>query len=107
MKNIGIAVNPPQGECNDQKCPFHGHLSVRGQIIEGVVKSNSMIGTAVISKDRRRKISKYERYETRVSKHHAHIPGCMSVKIGDKVRIAECRKLAKTVSFVVIEKVNQ
>ena len=31
---------------------------------------------------------------------------CLGLKVGDKVRIAECRPLSKTVSFVVIEKVE-
>jgi small subunit ribosomal protein S17 len=34
---------------------------------------------------------------------HAYLPSCVEVKEGDEVRIAECRRLAKTVSFVVIE----
>ena len=34
---------------------------------------------------------------------HAYLPPCLEVKRGEEVRIAECRRLAKTVSFVVIE----
>ena len=45
---------------------------------------------------------KYKRYERRRRKLHAHCPPCIEVKPGDKVIIAECRPLAKTVSFVVI-----
>ncbi|MEM3953324.1 MAG: 30S ribosomal protein S17, partial [Nitrososphaerota archaeon] len=36
-KNIGIPVNPPQRECNDPNCPFHGYLKVRGIILTGTV----------------------------------------------------------------------
>ena len=37
-KNIGIpGVTPPEKECNDKKCPFHGNLTVRGKILEGAV----------------------------------------------------------------------
>ena len=34
-RDIGIDVTPPEKECTDQNCPFHGKLSVRGQILEG------------------------------------------------------------------------
>ncbi len=37
---------------------------------------------------------------------HAHNPPCIDAKVGDRVRIGECRPLAKTVSFVVIEKLE-
>jgi small subunit ribosomal protein S17 len=106
LRNIGVEVVPPETECTDAKCPFHGSLSIRGQIIQGVVKSASMKGTAVVLSERRRRIPKYERYESRVSQYHAHVPACITVQPGSKVKIAECRKLAKTVSYVVIEKVT-
>lgn len=104
-RNIGLEVTPPEKECSDPKCPFHGKITVRGQMIEGVVKSSSMKGTAVVRRPLRTYLKKYQRYLTRYSSYHAHIPGCMEIKPGDRVRIAECRKLAKTVSFVVVEKV--
>ena len=50
-------------------------------------------------------VPKYERYEKRTSIYAAHCPPCIKTKIGDKVRIAECRPLSKTVSFVAIEKI--
>ena len=34
---------------------------------------------------------------------HAYLPECMEVREGFQVRIAECRPLSKTISFVVIE----
>jgi len=49
-------------------------------------------------------VPKYERYEKRTSSYAAHCPPCMEAKVGDKVRIAECRPLSKTISFVTIEK---
>jgi len=36
-------------------------------------------------------------------KYSVHSPPCLNVKMGDWVRIAECRPLSKTVSFVVIK----
>jgi len=37
MKDIGIDVRPPDRDCNDKNCPFHGDLVVRGQILTGKV----------------------------------------------------------------------
>jgi small subunit ribosomal protein S17 len=37
---------------------------------------------------------------------HAYIPGCIDIEEGTDVKIAECRPLSKTVSFVIIEVTN-
>jgi len=50
-----------------------------------------------------KKATKYERFEKRRSKIHAHSPPCLEAKAGDHVRIAECRPLSKTKSYVVVE----
>jgi len=34
----------------------------------------------------------------------AHNPPCIAARRGEKVKIAECRPLSKTKSFVVVEK---
>ncbi len=102
-RNIGLDVAVPKDKCTDRNCPFHGTLSVRGQIIEGVVVSDRMKGTVVVKKDYRRFIPKYERFELRTGKYRAHNPPCIDAKVGSKVRIMECRPLSKTKSFVVIE----
>ena len=106
-KNIGLEVTPPANECEDKKCPFHGELKVRGQVITGTVESAAMIRSATIVREYKRYVKKYERKETRFSKYHAHVPDCIKLQPGDIVKIAECRNLAKTISFVVVEKVNQ
>ncbi|HDI23882.1 MAG TPA: 30S ribosomal protein S17, partial [Thermoplasmatales archaeon] len=36
----------------------------------------------------------------------AHCPPCLDVKVGDKVKIGECRPISKGVSFVVIQKLE-
>lgn len=102
-RNIGVDVAAPKDRCTDRNCPFHGTLSVRGQIIEGVVVSDRMKGTVVVKRDYRRFIPKYERFELRTGKYRAHNPPCIDAKVGNKVRIMECRPLSKTKSFVVIE----
>ena len=102
-KNIGIQVNPPKRTCEDPNCPFHGNLTVRGKILEGIVKSVKMSKTIVVRRDYLRFIKKYLRYEKKHSTLHAHCPECQQPIIDKKVKIAECRPLSKTVSFVVIE----
>ena len=92
--------------CGDKKCPIHGKVSLRGRIFTGKVISAKMHRTITVEWPRLFFIPKYERYEKRRSRVKAHNPACISVKEGDKVKIAECRPLAKTVHFVVIEKLK-
>ncbi len=93
-------------ECNDPKCPFHGRLSVRGRTLQGIVVSDRMMKTVTVEIERLKSIPKYERYERRTSKIHAHNPPCINAKVGDRVEIGECRRLSKTKSFVVIRKLG-
>lgn len=99
-----IAFKKPKKTCEDTDCPFHGTLSVRGRVLDGVVISAKMDKTVVIRRDYQFYVPKFKRYERRHSHINAHSPPCLSVKEGDNVKIAECRPLSKTVSFVVVEK---
>ncbi len=106
MRDIGIDVTPPERECDDKNCPFHGGLPVRGQIFKGrVVKSYEK--TAVIERELIKYVPKYERYLKKRSKMHAHNPPCINAKPGDFVTIVECRPLSKTKNFVIVEKVKE
>src|SRR3989338_6367689 len=89
------------------KCPTHGTLSTRGMIFTGKVASCKTKNTAVVTIDYTRKVPKYERLEKRRSKIHVHVPNCVELKDGDTVRVSECRKLSKTKSHVVLEKVKE
>jgi len=102
-RNIGITVAPPEKECKDERCPFHGTLSVRGRLFSGRTVSNKAKNMIVVEHEYPHLIKKYKRYERSKSRIHAYLPPCMNVKEGDTVRIAECKPLSKTVSFVVIE----
>lgn len=104
-RNIGVNVKPPNMSCDDKFCPFHGTLPVRGQIITGVISSVKMKNSIVVKREYMSYIPKFERYEKRTSKYSAHCPPCIKVETGDRVRIAECRPLSKTISFVTIEKI--
>jgi len=105
-RNIGIKVKPPEKECSDPKCPFHGSLSVRGKVLEGLVVSAKVPKTVIIERSYLHYIPKYKRYERRHSRIAAYNPECIDAKEGDRVRIAECRPLSKTKSFVVVEVVK-
>jgi small subunit ribosomal protein S17 len=102
-RDIGIEVAVPGKDCSDAKCPFHGDLRVRGQILKGRVLSARMQNTVVVQSELLRYLPKFERYEKRRSKHHAHNPPCIGAIAGDEVTIMECRPLSKTKHFVVIE----
>jgi small subunit ribosomal protein S17 len=103
MSTAGLDVAPPKHSCDDARCPFHGHLKVRGKMLEGTIVSISNKQTVVIQRELLQRVPKYNRYERRRSKVHAHIPPCVEAKEGDWASIAECRPLAKTVSFVVVQ----
>ncbi len=102
-RNIGLNVPIPTEECEDVNCPFHGTLPVRGQVITGKVVSDKMTGTVVVKRDYLHYVRKYKRYQKRSSTLHAHNPPCINAHTGDTVRIAECRPLSKTKTFVVVE----
>ncbi|MEM2954588.1 MAG: 30S ribosomal protein S17 [Candidatus Nanoarchaeia archaeon] len=91
-------------KCTDKKCPFHSSLRTRGRVFVGNVIATKMQHTAKIEWPYLFYLPKYERYEKRRTRVYAHIPACISVKVGDKVKIAECKPISKTVHFVILEK---
>ena len=103
VKNIGIQVGKPKGECDDGNCPFHGKLRCRGRIFTCTVLSTNMQKTATVGWERRHFLKKYERYEKRKSVVKAHNPTCVDAHEGNIVKIMECRPLSKTKNFVIVE----
>ncbi|MFB6270654.1 MAG: 30S ribosomal protein S17 [Halobacterium sp.] len=100
---IGLNVTEPEGTCSDEDCPFHGELSVRGQVLEGEVASTDMDKTIVVEREYDVFVPKYDRYMKRRSRVPAHAPECFDIDVGDTVSIAETRPLSKTKSHVVVE----
>ncbi|MGQ9679455.1 MAG: 30S ribosomal protein S17 [Candidatus Bathyarchaeia archaeon] len=98
------SLKKPSNKCDDISCPFHGTLSVRGKILEGIVVRSRMQKSVVVRVDYLKFYPKYERYARKTSRITAHNPPCLSVREGDKVKIAECRPISKTKAFVVVEK---
>ena len=67
--------------------------------LDGVVTSNKMDKTVTVLVERKVKHPLYGKYVVKSKKYHAHDEiGCNE---GDKVEIAECRPLSKTVSWTV------
>ena len=103
---MSLSFKKPKKTCEDRNCPFHGALSVRGRVLDGVVVSAKMDKTVVVERKYLQFSPKFVRYERRHSHIPSHNPPCLDVKEGERVRIAECRPLSKTVSFVVVEKLE-
>jgi small subunit ribosomal protein S17 len=79
---------------------------VRGRLLDGQVISAKMDKTAIIRRDYLQYVPKFRRYERRHSHIPAHNPPCLDAKAGDTVKIVECHPLSKTVSFVIVEKLE-
>jgi small subunit ribosomal protein S17 len=104
---MSLSFKKPKKVCADVNCPFHGELSVRGRVLEGIVASAKMDKTVVVKRDYLSYVPKFKRYERRRSRISSHNPPCIDAKEGDKVVIAECRPVSKTVSFVVVERLEE
>ena len=104
-RNIGIKVKTPKDESQegDKKNPFNGTLPVRGKLFEGIVVKAKGKNTVVLQKEAPVYFSKFKRYGRSKNSIHAHVPSNLEVNEGDIVVAAECRPLAKSVSFVVVE----
>ncbi|MBD3318610.1 30S ribosomal protein S17 [Candidatus Woesearchaeota archaeon] len=90
--------------CTDKNCKEHGSIATRGRTFVGTVIASKMAKTVTVQWERKRLLPKFERYEKRRSRVHAHNPDCISAREGDSVMVQECRPLSKTKKFVVIRK---
>ena len=72
------------------------------RILQGVVVSDKMDKTVVVQVERRVMHPVYKKYIKSSKKYHAHDEN-NACKIGDVVRIQECRPISKTVTWVVLE----
>ena len=104
---MSLTFEKPKKTCNDRNCPFHGDLPVRGRVLEGSVVSAKMDKTVIVKRDYLHYVPKFIRYERRHSRIASHNPPCIDAKEGDRVIIAECRPVSKTVAFVVVEKLEE
>ncbi|CAO1373440.1 unnamed protein product [Diamesa hyperborea] len=110
-RNIGLGFKTPKdavtGNYIDKKCPFTGMVSIRGRILNGVVRKMKMQRTIVIRRDYLHFVKKYSRFEKRHRNMSVHCSPCFrDIELGDVVTVGECRPLSKTVKFNVL-KVNK
>lgn len=103
MSTAGLEVAAPKKRCEDERCPFHGNLKVRGRLLSGKAVSTAGDGFVVVQMEYLHKVAKYNRSERRRSRVSARVPECIDITDGDVVTIGECRPLSKTISFVVVE----
>jgi len=52
------------------------------------------------------KIPKYERFHEKKTKIHSRIPKDIEVKVGDYIKVQECRPLSKIIHSIVIKKIR-
>jgi small subunit ribosomal protein S17 len=74
--------------------------------MSGVVVGISMDETAVVTVNRLKKHSSYNKYIRSNSKYLIHDP-LNKCQIGDKVRIVECRPISKTKRWQLLEIINR
>ena len=75
------------------------------RILQGTVISDENDKTIVVNVDRRVRHALYKKTITRSSKFHAHDENNVC-KIGDKVRIIECKPISKKKTWTVISENN-
>ncbi len=71
------------------------------RILQGTVVSAASEKTIVVNVDRRVRHPLYKKTITRSSKFHAHDEN-NNYKIGDKVKIIECRPISKKKTWTVL-----
>ena len=82
-------------------------VGTRGRVFEGVI-TKKFPKRIVIEFERMIYVRKYERYARLKTKIHARLPEVMEkdIKVGDLVRVHECRPLSKIIHFVVVQKLK-
>lgn len=98
-----MGATAPQKDCTDGKCPFHGEILVKRELLRGKVIKKDVSRSATIEWSRPFFVPKYERYEVRRYRLRTHNPSCISATIGDEVLVAKTRPLSKTKHHVILQ----
>lgn len=78
----------------------------RRKVREGIVVSSSMDKTVVVAVVERVRHPRYAKTVQRTKKLHAHDES-NELRVGDRVRVAECRPLSKTKNWRVVTVVER
>ncbi len=105
-EEIGFGYKKPEKQCTDKHCPFHSNFGIRGRIFIGTVSNDKLRLSPTVEWERSIFVPKYERFKKGRTRVKAHNPPCIDARLGDRVRIAECRPISKTKNFVIIEKLS-
>ena len=81
-------------------------IVTRGREFVGTVVNAKMQKTVTVEWPRQVFIPKFERFLTKRTRVKAHNPAEIDAKVGDRVRIQECRPISKTKSFKIMEKLG-
>merc|ERR1711865_533976 len=83
-RNVGLSFQTPkeakEGAFVDKKCPFTGNVSIRGNILKGMVISTKMKRTIIIRRNYLHYIKKYQRFEKRHNNVPVHCSPAFDVK---------------------------
>src|SRR3989338_6395140 len=102
MKQELFGFKGPSKACTDKKCPYHGLINVKEEILHCKVIKKDVNHSATIEWFRSFYVPKYERYEVRRSRLKVHNPECIDAQIGEKVVVAKSRPLSKTKNHIII-----
>lgn len=86
---------------DEKKAKKNKESEIKSKILTGVVVSDKMKDTCVVSVTRFIKHKKYKKYYKISKKYKVHDLG-NTKKVGDKVRIKECRPISKDKHFIII-----
>ena len=102
MKTEIFGFNAPGNVCQDKKCPFHGEINVKKELLKGTVIKKDVNHSATISWFSPNFLPKYERFESRKSKLRVHNPACLDVPVGTAVVVAKTHPLSKTKHHIIL-----
>lgn len=96
---------PPKAKCEgDKHCPFHGSAVLRGRQMQGTVVRAKVPRMALVEWSWQHYNRKYERYEKKRTRLQVHSPSCVGAKEGERVKIMESRKISKTKSYIIVQR---
>ncbi len=103
MKSEILGVQIPPKNCTDNKCPFHGEITVKKELFRGKLIKKDVSHSATIEWSKPFFVPKFERYEVRRYRMRVHNPACVNAEIGEEVLVAKTRPLSKTKNHVILQ----